>query len=166
MTKKSDKEFFDKAAKQADTDRDVEKEQNEAEWWNFEGKGGETPEPTFKGTFVSAEYKEKQGSSGPYTCIMAYFRDLDDTLFKVWLSAGGAVRGMRDAAPAVGTLMMVRFEGEQESNTSDRKFKAYSVVADEQDDELWDSYMKAFNSRSVEVATSKRSELAPDEAPF
>jgi hypothetical protein len=168
MTKKSDKEFFDKAGNEADEKAATEEEQNAAPWWNFEGKGGEEAHPTFQGRFVSAEYKEKQGSNGPYDCLMCYFRDIDkdETLYKVWFSAGGAVRGMRDASPAVGTLLMVRFEGEQDSSTSGRKFKAYSVVADEQDDELWGSYMKAYQSRSVQVAQSGPKDLAPDEAPF
>ena len=166
MTKKSDKEFFDKAAKAADEKAETEAEQNAAEWWNFEGKGGEEPAPLFRGTFVSAAFKEKQGSSGPYECLLCYFRDLDDVLYKAWFSAGGAVRGLRDAAPAVGTLMMVRFDGEMDSNTSGRKFKAYSVVADAQDEELWNSYYKTFQSRSVAVATSGPAALAPDEAPF
>ena len=102
-----------------------------------------------------------------YPCIMAYARDLDGTLFKMWLSAGGAVRGLKDAAPAVGSLLLIRFEGQQESKTSDRKFKAYSVVADQQDPELWDSYRKVFESRAVGVGQGTRvTELAPDEAPF
>lgn len=168
MSKKEDA-FFDDAADKADAKAAADKEQNEAEWWNFEGKGGDEAHPEFKGTFVSAEFKEKTGDTGPYTCIMAYVRDLDDTLFKAWFSAGAAVRGLTDAAPAVGSLTMIRFEGQQDSNTSKRKFKAYSVVTDIQDDELWASYQKAFHSRNVAVAQGKAAggtDLSPDEAPF
>jgi hypothetical protein len=168
MTKKKEPAFFDDAADKADARLAKEKEQNEAEWWNFEGKGGDEAHPEFKGTFVSAEFKEKKGDNGPYTCIIAYLRDLDDTLFKAWFSAGAAVRGLTDSAPAVGSLTMIRFEGQQDSGTSNRKFKAYSVVTDEQDDELWNSYTKAFHARSVEVARggTEAPSISSDEAPF
>jgi hypothetical protein len=167
MSKKDDKQFFDDAEKNADKAAEVEAEQNDAPWWNFEGKGGEEAFPNFKGRFEFAQLHEKQGTTGMYDCLMVYARDLDDVLYKMWLSAGGAVRGVKDAAPAVGSLLLIRFEGVQESKTSDRKFKAYSVVSDQQDEALWDSYRKAFESRSVAVAKGTRvTELAPDEAPF
>jgi hypothetical protein len=167
---KKEETFFDDAADTADARLAKEKEQNEAEWWNFEGKGGDEAHPEFKGTFVSAEFKEKTGDNGSYMCIMGYVRDLDDQLFKIWLSAGAAVRGLEDAAPAEGSLTMIRYEGQQDSSTSGRKFKAYSIVTDVQDGELWSSYRKAFNARSVDVArvTGKipGSDISPEEAPF
>ena len=166
MTKKTDKEFFDKAKTDAKAASEAEEEQAAAPWWNFEGKGGEKAFPEFQGTFVSCEIKEKTGDNGSYTCLLVYVRDLKDELYKAWFSAGAAVRGMKEAAPAVGSLTMIRYEGQKQSNTSDRKFKAYTVVTDKQDYELWNSYQKAFDSRSVTVARPGISTLSPDEAPF
>jgi len=168
MSKKKEESFFDDAAERAAEQAETEAEQQNAPWWNFEGKGGEEAQPMFKGSFVSAEMKEKKGTNNqPYICLFVYLRDLEGTLYKAWLSASGAVRGLQDAAPAPGSLLFIKYEGEKESSTTQgRKFKSYSVIADVQDPDYWTSVAKAFASRNVEVTAKAAPTLDPNEAPF
>lgn len=166
---KTESAFFEEAEKRANKEAESQKEKDAAEWWNFEGKGGEEPQPTFKGYFVQGTYHEKEGSSGPYTCLLAYLRDLDGVLWRAWFSAGVAIRQLQDASPAQDTLVMINYEGEIESNrNAGRKFKAYRVIADEQDAEYWNAIHREFLSRSTtsQASVGTTTSLPPGEAPF
>lgn len=161
-------EFFDNAADAADAATALEERKSKAEWWNFEGKGGEDAQPEFKGRFMEGALIEKQGDNGPYRCVLAFLEDVEGTLFKAWFSAGSAVRAFTDTAPAVGSLVYIRFEGKRKTDRGNEA-KAYSLVADKQDDALWDSYKKKLLSRSVAVGGSQGTsvpDISPDEAPF
>lgn len=166
MSKTED--FFDKAADQADEATKLEERKAKAEWWNFEGKGGEDAQPEFKGKFLEAALIEKQGDNGSYPCVLAFLEDMDGTMFKAWFSAGSAVRAFNDTEPAAGALVYLRYEGKRKTDRGNEQ-KVYSLVADTQDPELWGAYRKKRDSRSVRVGAAQGTSapaISPDEAPF
>ena len=169
---KTEDAFFERAKADQEQAAEIEAAKEAAEWWNFEGKGGEEAQPLFVGYFVDAPFIEKEGSDGKYTCILAYLRDIEGVLWKAWFSAGAAIRQFKDNAPAPESMILINYEGEVESNRNKgRKFKSYRITVDKQDGDHWMSLQKAYDARRFDVDGGVRTQAAPTplaagEAPF
>ncbi len=92
------------------------------------------PGDTLLGTFVRLDRgTTRTGDTYP----VAIVRDQDGTLRRLWVFHAALRQQLRDARPAPGDRLGVRYLGERESGEG-RRYHAWRVVTDRQDGAAWD----------------------------
>lgn len=156
-------DFFDKSKGEAKTD---ENERFPA--WNW------TDSPEFRGTFDGLKIQPIKG--GEIKFLMSVTQHGTGDKFVIWL--GDTPRVLRnevgDAAPAVGSLMYIEYQGEHPTQDGMYKFKKFFVKVDQADQKYWrDKEIELSRKRAAGFSNVTDGELeaktpnfGPDESPF
>lgn len=145
-------DFFEDAVTDMAKDEEQQQLAENAETWDPK------PGDLLRAVFLSASTVVTQ--YGP--SILAIVKDLDtEEGLKIWCSRTVLKNEIIEAAPAPGTLLAIKYIGEQESKDGSFTYHLYQVRAQQQDREYWN---KVQLPDILEDAPGRARQVSPEES--
>lgn len=151
------------ALEKEEQDRDKDEERGE--------KWDPKPGDALVGTLVDGRW---QGTKYGLSRLLTIREDETDKLYAVWCSSRILADAIAEKAPAVGSVIGIKYIGTKTSKSSGNEYKDYAVHVTESDFEHWQNSMSVAKQKEEEYASRQSQQRTkpkveysgPDTDPF